>query len=42
MIGAVATHRFKIGIMYGGDPSLFITALGALLASTITFLLRRD
>ena len=41
MTGAIATHLFKIGVMYGGDPSLFIMAVLVFLSSAITVYLRR-
>ena len=41
MLGAIATHLFRIGISYGGDPSLFLTACLVLAASVVTILLRR-
>lgn len=42
MTGAIGTHLFKIGITYGGGPSLFIMASVVLLASVATILLRRQ
>jgi hypothetical protein len=42
MIGAIGTHLFKIGILYNGDPSLFIMALLVLIASGTTVYLRRQ
>lgn len=41
MIGAIGTHLFRIGITYGGDPSLFVMACVVLLASGATVLLAR-
>jgi hypothetical protein len=41
MLGAIATHLFRIGITYGGDPSLFLMATVVLLASVATVTLRR-
>jgi putative oxidoreductase len=41
MLGAIATHLFRIGITYGGDPSLFLMATVVLLASAATITLRR-
>lgn len=41
MTGAIGTHLFKIGIVYNGDPSLFIMAVIVFLASGITASLRR-
>lgn len=41
MTGALATHVFKIGITYGGDPSLFIMALLVLAGSVATLALQR-
>lgn len=41
MLGAVATHLFKIGIVYTGDASLFTMAVIVLLAgATVTYLRR--
>lgn len=42
MLGAIATHLFKIGITYGGDPSLFIMACVVLIACAATVWLRRQ
>ena len=41
MLGAIATHLFKIGVAYGGDPTLFIMACLVLVASMATILLRK-
>ena len=41
MIGAIGTHLLKIGVTYGGDPSLFIMAWTVLVASVVTIGLRR-
>jgi hypothetical protein len=41
MLGAIATHVLRIGITYGGDPSLFLMATIVLLASAATVILRR-
>ena len=41
-LGAVGTHLFKIGISYGGDPSLFIMASVTLLAGATVAFLRKD
>jgi putative oxidoreductase len=41
MMGAIGTHVFKIGITYGGDPSLFLMACVVLLSSAATVVLRR-
>ncbi|MGH7702496.1 MAG: DoxX family protein [Gemmatimonadales bacterium] len=41
MLGAIGTHLFKIGITYGGDPSLFILACVVLIACLATVWLRR-
>ena len=41
MLGAIATHLFRIGITYGGDASLFLMATIVLLASAATVTLRR-
>lgn len=40
MVGALGTHVFKIGITYGGDPSLFIMACVVLAACLATLALR--
>jgi hypothetical protein len=40
MVGALGTHVFKIGIAYGGDPSLFIMACVVLSACAATVWLR--
>lgn len=42
MIGAIGTHLFRIGITYGGDPSLFVMAWVVLLASGATIVLSRE
>ena len=41
MVGATATHLFKIGIVYNGDASLFLMAVVVLVASGTTVYLRR-
>jgi len=41
MLGAIATHVFRIGIAYGGDPSLFLMAVTVLVCSVATVALRR-
>jgi uncharacterized ion transporter superfamily protein YfcC len=41
MTGAIGAHLLKLGIMYGGGPSLFIMALLVFAASGATVLLRR-
>ena len=41
MTGAIATHLFRIGVMYNGDASLFAMALTVLSCSAITAYLRR-
>jgi len=40
MVGVIGNHLFKIGILYGGDPSLFIMAVTILIASGATYVLR--
>jgi hypothetical protein len=42
MVGATATHLFKIGIVYNGDASLFLMAVVVLVASGTTVYLRRS
>jgi uncharacterized membrane protein YphA (DoxX/SURF4 family) len=41
MTGAILTHLLKIGVSYGGDPSLFIMALVTLVAAGTTAYLHR-
>jgi len=41
MVGAIGTHLFRIGINYGGDPSLFIMACVVLISCGATIGLRR-
>jgi hypothetical protein len=41
MLGAIGTHLVKIGISYGGDPSLFIMACVVLCACAATVWLRK-
>lgn len=41
MAGAIGTHLFRIGVSYGGDPSLFILACVVLASCVATFVLRR-
>ncbi len=41
MTGAIGIHLFKIGIMYHGDPSLFVMALLVLVGSGTTAYLYR-
>ena len=41
MIGAIAAHLFRLGIVYNGEPSLFVMALMVLAASGVVVLLRR-
>ncbi len=41
MVGAIGTHVARIGINYGGDPSLFIMACVTLVACAATIGLRR-
>jgi uncharacterized membrane protein YphA (DoxX/SURF4 family) len=36
MLGAIGTHLVKIGVFYGGDPSLFIMACVVLSACAAT------
>jgi hypothetical protein len=40
MTGAIATHLFKIGIVYNGDASLFVMALIVFVAAATTVYLR--
>jgi len=42
MLGAIGTHLFRIGIAYGGDPSLFVMACLVLVATAITIALNRN
>jgi hypothetical protein len=42
MLGAIGTHLLRIGITYGGDPGLFITACLVLAATAATIVLNRD
>jgi hypothetical protein len=42
MLGAIGTHLLRIGVTYGGDPSLFITACLVLAATAATIVLNRD
>jgi len=41
MLGAIGTHLFKIGLNYGGNPSLFVAACVVLAACLTTLVLRR-
>jgi hypothetical protein len=41
MVGAIGTHLTRIGINYGGDPSLFIMACVTLAACAATIWLGR-
>jgi uncharacterized membrane protein YphA (DoxX/SURF4 family) len=41
MLGAITTHLFRIGITYGGDPSLFIMAVVVLLCGSAVMVLRK-
>ena len=41
MTGAILTHLLKIGVTYGGDPSLFLMALLTFTAAAITTYLHR-
>ena len=41
MMGAIATHLLKIGVLYNGDPSLFIMALVEFAAAAVVVYLRR-
>lgn len=42
MLGAIGTHLFKIGISYGGNPSIFIMACVVLIACAATVWLRKQ
>ena len=41
MLGAIATHLFKVGIADEGDPTFFILACVVLVASAATIVLRK-
>ncbi|MGH7702083.1 MAG: DoxX family protein [Gemmatimonadales bacterium] len=41
MTGAILTHLLKIGVSYGGDPSLFLMALSTFTAAAATVYLHR-
>ncbi len=42
MLGALATHLLKIGVMYGGNPDLFLMAWTVLAACLTTAWCRRS
>ena len=42
MLGALATHILKIGVMYGGNPDLFLMAWTGLAACLMTAWCRRS
>lgn len=39
-LGAIGTHLFKIGVSYGGDPSLFLMAVVVLTAGLLVLAMR--
>ncbi len=41
MTGAIATHLFRIGIVYDGDASLFLMAVTTFAAGLVVTVLRR-
>jgi uncharacterized membrane protein YphA (DoxX/SURF4 family) len=41
MTGAIGTHLLRLGVSYGGDPSLFIMAVTAFAGSAAAFWLHR-